>query len=38
MDRLAQYLEQVCRRIGGPRSLRQHIREELREHVRPPTG
>jgi hypothetical protein len=34
MDKLEQYLEQVCRRIGGPRSLRQHIREELRQHLR----
>ena len=34
MDKLEQYLEQVCRRIGGPRALRQHIREELRGHLR----
>src|SRR5205807_3314788 len=23
----------VCRGIGGPRSLRQHLRQELREHL-----
>jgi HAAS domain-containing protein len=34
MDKLEQYLDQVCRSIGGPRSLRQHIRQELREHLR----
>jgi hypothetical protein len=34
MDKLEQYLDQVCRRVGGPRSLRQHIRQELREHLR----
>jgi hypothetical protein len=34
MDKLEQYLEIVCRRIGGPRPLRQHIRQELREHLR----
>jgi hypothetical protein len=34
MDKLEQYVEQVCRRIGGPRSLRQHLREELHEHLR----
>jgi hypothetical protein len=33
MDKLEQYLDQVCRGIGGPRSLRQHIRQELREHL-----
>jgi hypothetical protein len=33
MDKLEHYLEQVCRGIGGPRSLRQHIRDELREHL-----
>src|SRR5215471_11793159 len=33
MDKLEQYLDQVCRSIGGPRSLRQHIRQELREHL-----
>lgn len=33
MDRLEQYLDQVCRGIAGPRSLRQHIRRELREHL-----
>ena len=34
MDKLEQYLDQVCRRIGGPRSLRLHIRQELGEHLR----
>src|SRR5262245_58641141 len=33
MDKLEQYLDQVCRSIGGPRSLRQHVRQELREHL-----
>jgi hypothetical protein len=33
MDKLEHYLDQVCWGIGGPRSLRQHIREELREHL-----
>jgi hypothetical protein len=34
MDKLEHYLDQVCRSIGGSRSLRQHIRQELREHLR----
>jgi hypothetical protein len=34
MDKIEHYLDQVCRSIGGPRSLRQHIRQELREHLR----
>src|ERR1700722_209582 len=33
MDKLEHYLDQVCRGIGGPRELRQHIRQELREHL-----
>jgi hypothetical protein len=33
MNVLDQYLDRVCRSIGGPRSLRQHIRQELREHL-----
>lgn len=33
MDKLEQYLDQICRSIGGPRSLRQHVRQELREHL-----
>ena len=33
MDQLERYLDQVCRGIGGPKSLRQHIRRELREHL-----
>src|SRR5438874_12916690 len=34
MDKLEHYLDQVCRSIGGPRPLRQHVRLELREHLR----
>jgi len=33
MDRLEVYLDQVCRGIAGPRSLRLHVRRELREHL-----
>jgi hypothetical protein len=33
VDRLEHYLDQVCRSIGGPRALRQHVRQELREHL-----
>jgi hypothetical protein len=33
MDQLEQYLDRVCRGIGGPRALRQHVRRELREHL-----
>jgi hypothetical protein len=33
MDKLEVYLDRVCRGIGGPRSLRQHVRQELREHL-----
>jgi len=33
MDKLEQYLDQVCHSIGGPRSLRRHVRQELREHL-----
>jgi hypothetical protein len=33
MDKLEHYLDQVCRSVGGPRSLRQHLRQELREHL-----
>ena len=33
MDKLESYLDQVCRGIGGPRSMRQHVRQELREHL-----
>lgn len=34
MDKLEHYLDQVCRSIGGPKALRQHVRQELREHLR----
>ncbi|MBI1830471.1 MAG: hypothetical protein HYR84_03360 [Planctomycetes bacterium] len=33
MEKLEQYLDQVCRTIGGPASLREHVRQELREHL-----
>ncbi|HEY7159099.1 MAG TPA: permease prefix domain 1-containing protein [Gemmataceae bacterium] len=33
MDKLEYYLDRVCRSIGGPKSLRQHVRQELREHL-----
>ena len=33
MDKLENYLDQVCRGIAGPRALRQHVRQELREHL-----
>jgi hypothetical protein len=33
MDKLERYLDEVCRGIGGPRELRQHLRQELREHL-----
>src|SRR4029079_927528 len=33
MDALERYLDQVCRSIGGPRSLRRHVRQELHEHL-----
>ncbi len=33
MDKIDNYIERVCRSIGGPKSLRQHVRQELREHL-----
>jgi len=33
MEKLEQYLDQVCRGIGGPVEMRQHVRQELREHL-----
>jgi hypothetical protein len=33
MDRLERYLDNICRSIGGPRSLREHVRRELRGHL-----
>jgi hypothetical protein len=33
MDKLEQYLDQVCRSVGGPKAMRQHVRQELREHL-----
>jgi hypothetical protein len=38
MDKVDRYLDQVCRGIAGPRSLRQHIRQELAEHLRDAAG
>jgi hypothetical protein len=32
-EKLEQYLQRVCRSMGGPRSLREHVRQELREHL-----
>ena len=34
MEKLEQYLDQVCHNIGGPREMREHVRQELREHLR----
>src|SRR5262245_3379395 len=33
MDPLEQFLDRVCRGVGGSRELRQHLRQELREHL-----
>jgi hypothetical protein len=33
MEKLEQYLDRICRHLGGPRSMRQHVRQELREHL-----
>ncbi len=33
MDKLERYLDQICHAIGGPLTLRQHVRQELREHL-----
>jgi len=33
MDKIDNYIERVCRSIGGPKSLRLHVRQELREHL-----
>jgi hypothetical protein len=33
MNKLEQYLDQVCQSIGGPWELRQHVRQEMREHL-----
>jgi hypothetical protein len=33
MAKLEKYLDQVCRSIGGPVEMRQHVRQELREHL-----
>lgn len=33
MEKLERYLDQVCRSLGGPRAMRQHVRQELREHL-----
>ncbi len=33
MDRLDRYLNQICWSIGGPKALREHVRQELRTHL-----
>jgi len=33
MEKLEQYLDQVCRTIGGSPEMRAHVRQELREHL-----
>jgi len=33
MDRLESYLNQICWSIGGPKALREHVRQELRAHL-----
>lgn len=33
MEKLERYLDQVCQSIGGPIEMRQHVRQELREHL-----
>ena len=33
MDRLDSYLNQICWSIGGPKALREHVRQELRAHL-----
>src|SRR5437773_11902056 len=33
MEKLERYLDQVCRSLGGARAMRQHVRQELREHL-----
>lgn len=33
MNKLEHYLQQVCWSMGGPKALREHVRQELREHL-----
>lgn len=33
MDKLDRYVARVCGSIGGPRAMRQHVQQELREHL-----
>jgi hypothetical protein len=33
MEKIERYVEEVCRRLGGPREMRLHVRQELREHL-----
>jgi len=33
MDEIERYLDDVCRTLGGSHDLRQHIRDELRDHI-----
>ena len=33
MDKVEPYVEYVCRGIAGPRAMRKHVQQELREHL-----
>ncbi len=33
MEKIERYLDQICHGIAGPRALRNHIRQELKEHL-----
>lgn len=33
MEKLEHYLDQVCRSVGGPKAMREHVRQELKEHL-----
>ena len=33
MNNIDQYLDQACRKVNGPDSLRDHLRKELKEHL-----
>ena len=33
MNDINRYLDQACRSVSGPVSLRKHLREELKEHL-----
>ena len=34
MNDIDRYLDQACRQLSGPDSLRQHLRKELKEHLK----